>query len=224
MEPAQIVTWIFACIGAIAGLLYIEEWWRHRQKEKLEESSKSGRRPKPAWSHKYLPIVTIVCCVCFVVSGLIWLEKSQKEPMAQSVASDQLQWFLKVVSLQCQGPIRPDQSNAYPYRLMAYINGNEIDTFPHFLMAYRADTNILLGGGSTLLEKGVGSYSIGFGLMKLDVDGRATDLTYTDATFSAVSRMNFDVKELPVIQTNRIRLLRPLPGYLKVVYEITTNR
>jgi len=133
------------------------------------------------------------------------------------------QWYLKIDYIQCLS-MRPF-SEGYPYRLMVYINDDEVVTFPNYLMAYRAETNILEAADSIPLQKGAENYSIAFGLMKLDQDGTATDLTYTNATFTPRSGRQFNTAELPITAaTNHTRLLRPLNGMVRVVYEISTNR
>lgn len=81
MDIPKIVTWIFAGIGALQGILYFEEWWRNKFPKTrgggvITESKNSTIENKMKSPSAFL---TVLAVVGFTISGSFWINNIEQK-------------------------------------------------------------------------------------------------------------------------------------------------
>jgi hypothetical protein len=75
MDLPKIFTWVFACISAVAGLLYCEEWYRKKYPKKGGDAviAKPKTSPDQNKLQSFAAFLMVGSAVVFTISGCLWV-------------------------------------------------------------------------------------------------------------------------------------------------------
>lgn len=93
MDWERLLTLISGAIAAIAGALYCEEWYRKKYPGgKMSTPSPSSTVTVSRWTTitKFLPVLTVACCLLYTIFGAIWIYKithrADHKPLPEPIA------------------------------------------------------------------------------------------------------------------------------------------
>ena len=204
---AQIINWIFAGITALAGILYIEEWYRH--KYKTEKAIKEGESVVIATSvqpqskanrlQSIAASFMVISMIGFVISGSVWLTEIQNNVNYLFTGNGGVQITGYILSA---GPIREGPVPTNNFSTTNLYNGMDIT---------------LGGSPSGQLSRG---YSEGIGFI---VAARIENPGETTTAWEWTAKIIFpDGTEAPgiipsgTIPTNSIQYLQTLNGPMRL--------